>query len=428
MESIPSTKRGPVAWLQKLDCGASMWLGMGALAVPVVICWRSIDAVKYIPGVGGAFLYGDFHGTEWLLVLGLAAASAGLWFALLGVLIGKLLRTKPVFEKVFLSVCLGSSPWLCMEGVLIRANASAAAQKPAQYLTCGAAALSITLILVLMNRLAKLGWVRGFFSALPIVFLAVGIGVLGHWEEDLLLSGARDWNEVRGKHVSIFYEDTLTVAQAKKFADMGDKWLPQIKRKLGAGDAASRPEIYIMHNNNEYDLYAGDHGHNAGITLAYSILMREEFVKQSPSLIAHELIHIAADEVFGDNQPAMLNEGLADYMQRALSPNASDQTLFRLSFLTIRTLSDDNIFYSYDLQRNVGMDTNAMYANASSLVRFLTDAYGWKPYLEFHRLSSAPSNTHVSAMEKASRKLFHMSLPDLDRAWGKQAWGQKAHR
>ncbi len=127
-------------------------------------------------------------------------------------------------------------------------------------------------------------------------------------------------------------------------------------------------------------------------------------------VLHHELVHIVDADIGGDLRPLILVEGLAVYMtgghyrDEPLSRRAA--ALLELGrYIPLTNLADN--FYSW--QHEIS------YLEASSLIEFMVQTWGWDAYSKFYRdIHPVPGGSEAQAMDKALQFHFGLTLRQLN--------------
>ena len=174
------------------------------------------------------------------------------------------------------------------------------------------------------------------------------------------------------------------------------------------------------------------HGGFTSQEIAVSYLDRN-YAGSNPALVLHhEMIHLLDARLGGDFRPTMLVEGLAVYLSgghfkpepllpRAAAllppaqgcqpvtpdPAASSSPPCRLgSYLPLAPLAD-NFYFS---QHEIG------YIEASALIEFMVDTWGWEAFNAFYRDIHPPANDggQAQAIDDALQRHFQITMDELE--------------
>jgi hypothetical protein len=132
-------------------------------------------------------------------------------------------------------------------------------------------------------------------------------------------------------------------------------------------------------------------------------------------LFHHELVHYYDSALGGSYLPTMLQEGLAVYLTGGhFKPEALGQraaALLNLGwYIPLTAIAND----FYNQQHDIS------YLEASALIQYLVDTYGWDAFNQFYRNIPAPSNqTPSEVMDAALHSQFGLSFANLESAFQK---------
>jgi hypothetical protein len=130
-------------------------------------------------------------------------------------------------------------------------------------------------------------------------------------------------------------------------------------------------------------------------------------------LFHHEFVHYYDSALGGSYLPTMLQEGLAVYLTgghfkpESLGPRAAALLDLGL-YIPLITLAND----FYNQQHDIS------YLEASTLVKYLVETYGWDAFNQFYRTIPAPINQTIYAvMDIALQDHFGVSFEELETAY-----------
>ena len=164
------------------------------------------------------------------------------------------------------------------------------------------------------------------------------------------------------------------------------------------------------------------HGGFTSSEISVSYLDRNYTGESTEMILRHELAHGLDNQLGGDLRPTLLIEGLAVYASgghfkpEPLLPRAA-VLLDNHGYIPLAELTDD----FYEMQHEIS------YLEASALVQYLVDTYGWQDFSSFYRdIHPAPHDERQSAaLDIALKKHFDLSLDELEQQFKEVLGGQE---
>jgi len=127
-------------------------------------------------------------------------------------------------------------------------------------------------------------------------------------------------------------------------------------------------------------------------------------------IVRHEIVHVVDSMLGGGYRPSMLVEGLAVYASDGhFKPEPLRQRAAALIglgwYIPLEILADNFYFQQHEVE----------YLEASALVAFLVDSYGWEAFDGFYRdIHIYEDETPAQAIDAALQAHFDISLIDLE--------------
>lgn len=268
------------------------------------------------------------------------------------------------------------------------------------------------------------GW-RLFLASLPLPALLWTAGISAAWGRPNSFSATRRWQKARGERVLVFAPPDADKCDVEQVVRRCDWAWRQAALMLEVELPAFQVGVFLFADAQEHKRamqikkgeVAGGYAHDDFISLGWGKPLDIE------TTAAHEFAHILDRLWAGAKPPALLDEGLAVYIESELLPLANThKPVIRLPY-ALRVLAHDALFYEWTTAAHTEYSADYYYSHAHSFVRYLIRRSGLTLFKQLLR-EAAPKKTKEDKnkgegerMADAVSKVYGLSLPELETEW-----------
>jgi len=237
-------------------------------------------------------------------------------------------------------------------------------------------------------------------------------------ERPELLNARLPWCSIRGDQVDLFYLADQNCPVVREHLASFEDALTRVTATLNFEPLTFKIAIFLFPDVESLNKEAGSPSAaspSIGFAQRDTICMSLPMDDHSRVTVAHELTHVLLFQHIGADPPALLNEGLACYLQNKLydydRPGEPSSVPWSL-------MARQTVFHHWRFSEEPEMDSDDTYSYALSVADFLINVYGLDRYLDLCR-KSVTDKEHLAGdvFVKAIEEVYGRPVDDLEREW-----------
>jgi len=279
-------------------------------------------------------------------------------------------------------------------------------------LICG-----LTTCVVTLRQISAVYYMNLWQTALAVLPMALVLLLLLHLAltlEPTVVQAAFRWQKLGSKNITLFYLAPNSGDDMRLLLDNCNDVLDRLKMALKIETKLLNIPVFLF---NDLATFRGWHKLKVepyfGMASAGGIHIVNEGWKRLAKSVAHELTHIVSSQCFGKNPVSILDEGLAQYMERELFPGVylplTPVLRHHLSELAGQTFID---------LRGDPKTSESAYYHARAFGHYLIRSRGIHSVLQTYRIVS---NNYVDDGETrlriAVQEVYNETLEELEDKW-----------